>query len=78
MSNLEFGKTLCLLKTILDEIENNVDPKLVAKGYELLKKNEKSANDYINYMTNYTMEKSSKKGAIPSPFDKWEDSKKYD
>tara|TARA_Y100000310_G_C20122821_1_gene552254 strand:+ start:299 stop:550 length:252 start_codon:yes stop_codon:yes gene_type:complete len=83
MKNLEFGKTLCLLKKILDQVESevtdgNVDTKLVVKGYEIIHRNEKYANDYINYIVNYTMEKSSKKGVIPSPFDKWEDSKKYD
>ena len=85
MKNLEFDKTLCLLKALLNELEDSelstiseALPKLIAKAYELLDRNEKEANDYIDYMVNYTMEKASKKGTIPPPFDKWEDSKKYD
>jgi len=85
MKNLEFGKTLCLLKTLLNELEDSelstisqTLPKLIAKAYELLDRNEKEANDYIDYMVNYTMEKASKKGTLPPPFDTWEDSKKYD
>ena len=83
MKNLEFGRTLLLLKEVLDQVESeetdgNVETKLVVKGYEIIHRNEKAANDYIEYQVNYMNEKLSKKGTISSPFDEWEDSKQYD
>ena len=92
MKNLEFGKTLCLVKELLMALERARNPgeeshqksnpmddmNLMSKAYTLLDKNEKEANEYIAYMVNYTMEKASKKGAIPPPFNEWEDSKEYD
>ena len=85
MKHLEFGRTLCLLKDILvqlesEETDGNVEPKLVAKAYEIIDRNEKTANDYIEYTVNYMNEKLSKKGTIPFPFDEedaWEESGFY-
>ena len=83
MKNLEFGRTLLLLKEILDQVESketdgNVETKLVVKGYEIIHRNEKAANDYIEYQVNYMNEQLSKKGKVPPPFDTWEDGKQYD
>ena len=81
-SYLEFGRTLVLLKDVLTAIDRVMDGgpeisvKLMAKAYEVIDRNEKVANDYIEYQVNYLMDKA--KDKIPSPFDKWEDSKTYD
>ena len=83
-SYLEFGRAVVVLKDILASIDRvmdggpDIDIKLLTKAYELVDRNEKAANDYINYQVNYMMDKASKKDVIPPPFDTWEDSKKYD
>ena len=82
MKHLEFGRTLLLLKEVLDQVESemtdgNVDTKLVVRGYEIIHRNEKAANDYIEYQVNYMNEKLSKKGKVPPPFDTWPDSNFY-
>ena len=83
-SYLEFGRAIVVLKDVLSAIDKvmdggpDIEVKLLAKAYEVVDRNEKAANDYINYQVNYMMEKTSKKGVVPPPFDTWEDSKKYD
>ena len=92
MNNLEFGRTLCMVKELLMALERARNPgekphqksdpfddvNLMSKAYELLDRNEATANAYIEYQVNYMNEKLSKKGTVPPPFDTWEDSKKYD
>jgi hypothetical protein len=94
MKHLEFGRTLVMVRSLLMALERTRNPldvkydgefdpmddiNLMSKAYELLDRNELTANAYIEYQVNHMNEKLlRKKGTVPPPFDTWEDSKKHD
>ena len=64
------------INRMMDGKEDTVSVKLLAKAYDILDRNEATANEYINYQVNYTVNKALK-SKVPPPFDEWEDSKDH-